>query len=232
MRCGDAQKGAGCGHMVFLGVLAEVLERRDGSGTGLDLVQDNERSARIDVHVEVQRERGDDSSGIEVGFEEPASPLILVKAHIGDAFEMQLPELFEDPGFADLARAVDDEGLAAFASLPLDQLIHQLSLHGEPPSTNYALIIVQKHNNKGVIMMTDAKIRRNYSHSFTLVCCGAIPIGSSLVVGFVHLAAESLRVSSRRRLGQTLGQIRELFRNRKPTVSFLSGDKIGLVLRP
>lgn len=62
----------------------------------------------------------------------------------------------------------------------------------------------------------------NYSHSFTLVCCGAIPIGSSLVVGFVHLAAESLRVSSRRRLGQTLGQIRELFRNRKPAVSFLS----------
>lgn len=61
-----------------------------------------------------------------------------------------------------------------------------------------------------------------YSHSFTLVCCGAIPIGSSLVVGFVHLAAESRRVSSRRRLGQTLGQIRKLFRNRKPTVSFLS----------
>ena len=48
-----------------------------------------------------------------------------------------------------------------------------------------------------------------HSHSFTLVCCGAIPIGSSLVVGFVHLAAESLRVSSRRRLGQTLGQIRK-----------------------
>ena len=55
-----------------------------------------------------------------------------------------------------------------------------------------------------------------------LVCRGAIPIGSSLVVGFVHLAAESLRVSSRRRLGQTLGQIRKLFRNRKLAVSFLS----------
>ena len=61
-----------------------------------------------------------------------------------------------------------------------------------------------------------------YSHSFTLVCCGAIPIGSSLVVGFVHLAAESRRVTSRRRLGQALGQIRKLFRKRKPTVSFLS----------
>ena len=62
----------------------------------------------------------------------------------------------------------------------------------------------------------------NYSHSFTLVCCGAIPIGPSLVVGFVRLATESLRVSSRRRLGQALGQIRKLFRNREPAVSFLS----------
>ena len=61
-----------------------------------------------------------------------------------------------------------------------------------------------------------------YSHSFTFVCRCAIPIGSSLVVGFIHLAAESLRVSSRRRLGQTLGQIRKLFRNRKLAVSFLS----------
>ena len=64
--------------------------------------------------------------------------------------------------------------------------------------------------------------RLYYSHSFTLVCRGAIPIGSSLVVGFVYLAAESLRVSSRKRLRQALGQIRKLFRNREPAVSFLS----------
>ena len=64
-----------------------------------------------------------------------------------------------------------------------------------------------------------------YSHSFTLVCRGAIPIGSSLVVGFVHLAAESLRMSSRKRLGQALGQIRKLFRNHEPAVSFLSREQ-------
>ena len=61
----------------------------------------------------------------------------------------------------------------------------------------------------------------SYPHSFTLVCRGAIPIGSSLVVGFVHLAAEALRVSSRKRLVQSLEQIRKLFRNREPAVSFL-----------
>ena len=64
-----------------------------------------------------------------------------------------------------------------------------------------------------------------YSHSFTLVCRGAIPIGSSLVVGFARLATESLRVSSRKRLGQALGQIRKLFRNREPAVSFLSREQ-------
>ena len=62
----------------------------------------------------------------------------------------------------------------------------------------------------------------NYSHSFTLVCRGDNPVDSSLVVGFSRLAAESCRVISRSRLGQILGQIRELYRNREPAVSFLS----------
>ena len=44
-----------------------------------------------------------------------------------------------------------------------------------------------------------------YSHSFTLVCRGAIPVNSTWVVGFGRLAAESRRVSSRRYLGQILG---------------------------
>ena len=74
----------------------------------------------------------------------------------------------------------------------------------------------QQHQN------ASSEASSRYSHSFTLVCRGAIPIGSSLVVGFVHLAAESLRMSSRKRLGQALGQIRKLFRNREPAVSFLS----------
>ena len=61
-----------------------------------------------------------------------------------------------------------------------------------------------------------------YSYSFTLVCWSVIPVNFCLVVGFDCLAAESRRVSSHRRLGQALGQIRKLFRNREPAVSFLS----------
>lgn len=66
------------------------------------------------------------------------------------------------------------------------------------------------------------KASSRYSHSFTLVCCSVIPVNFCLVVGFDCLAAESRRVSSHRRLGQALGQIRKLFRNSKPAVSFLS----------
>ena len=62
----------------------------------------------------------------------------------------------------------------------------------------------------------------HYSHSFMLVCCGDIPVDSSWVVDFDRHTAESYRVTSRRRLGQSLGQICELFRNREPAVSFLS----------
>ena len=74
----------------------------------------------------------------------------------------------------------------------------------------------QQHQN------TSSEASSRYSHSFALDCRGVIPAGSSLVVGFDRLAAESLRVSSRRCLGQILGQIRKLFRNREPAVSFLS----------
>ena len=63
-----------------------------------------------------------------------------------------------------------------------------------------------------------------YSHSFTLVCRRVIPVDSSWLVNFDRHTAESRRVTSRRRLGQ----IRELFRNREPAVSFLSqGQKTG-----
>ena len=61
-----------------------------------------------------------------------------------------------------------------------------------------------------------------YSHSFTLVCRGVIPVDSSWLIGLGRHTAESCRVSSRRRLGQILGQIRKPFRNREPAVSFLS----------
>lgn len=62
----------------------------------------------------------------------------------------------------------------------------------------------------------------HYSHSFTLVCCCAIPVNSSWVVGFRCLATESRRVSSRRSLRQNVGQRRKLFGHRRPAVSFLS----------
>lgn len=61
-----------------------------------------------------------------------------------------------------------------------------------------------------------------YSHSFTLVYYSVIPVNFCLVVGFDCLAAESRRASSHRSLGQALGQIRKLFRNRESAVLFLS----------
>lgn len=62
----------------------------------------------------------------------------------------------------------------------------------------------------------------DYSHSFTLVCRGVIPVTPSWLVGLDRHTAESRRVTSRGRLRQILGQIRELFRNRELAVSFLS----------
>ena len=104
-------------------------------------------------------------------------------------------------------RASEPEGSRAV--IPVISLVALLYSDAETASGG-----TRQHQN------ASSEVSSRYSHSFMLVCRGAIPIGSSLVVGFVHLAAESLRVSSRRRLGQTLGQIRKLFRNRKLAVSF------------
>lgn len=60
----------------------------------------------------------------------------------------------------------------------------------------------------------------NYSHSFTCVCRDANPVDSRLVVSLGHLATESRRVSSRRSLGQNVGQRRKLFGHRRLAVSF------------
>ena len=54
------------------------------------------------------------------------------------------------------------------------------------------------------------------------VCCCAIPVCFSWLVGFERHATESRRVASRRRLGQNVGQRGNLFGPRRPTVSFLS----------
>lgn len=87
---------------------------------------------------------------------------------------------------------------------------------GKPRCIRNHWIIKQANLNHGTIMCW------YYSHSFTLVCRGVIPVNSSLLVGFSRLTTESRRMTSRGRLGQTLGQIRKLFRNRVPAVSFLS----------
>ena len=65
----------------------------------------------------------------------------------------------------------------------------------------------------------------NYSHSFTCVCSDANPVDSRLVVSLGHLATESRRVSSRRRLGQNVGQRRKLFAIEGPQFHFCLRDK-------
>ena len=48
----DAEQGPRRRDRVLRAVLAEVLERRDGAWAGLDLVEDDERLLRTDLHVQ------------------------------------------------------------------------------------------------------------------------------------------------------------------------------------
>ena len=95
---------------------------------------------------------------------------------------------------------------------PVAPFLHQTSQKRNPSQERKGLLPA------GLCFATFVR----YSHSFTPICCGVIQVNSSWAVGLDCLAAESRRVTSRRRLGQILGQNRKLFRNRKPAVSFLS----------
>ena len=66
-----------------------------------------------------------------------------------------------------------------------------------------------------------------YSRSFTLVCRGDIPVNSSWIAGFRCLATESRRVSSRRSLGQNVGQRRKLFGHRRRGGADEELDRVG-----
>ena len=94
--------------------------------------EDDERFPRLYLHVELERERSDDPCDVEAGLKVAARERIVIEADVGDVFEVESPELLEQPRLADLPGAVENERFAARAVLPCDQLFHEGSFHMTP----------------------------------------------------------------------------------------------------
>lgn len=114
--------------------------------------------------------------------------------------------------------------------LALSQKLQQCK-HGYLTGREAAKVAKRKSFDPSVQIRVLKTLNISYSHSSTLVCCCAIPVDSSWLVDFDCHTAESCRVSSRRRLKQTLGQIRKLFAARGRAVSFLSRGQTERVSR-
>lgn len=71
-----------------------------------------------------------------------------------------------------------------------------------------------------------------YSHSFMLVCRGAIPIGSSLVVGLSTLPPNPSACPRVDVWGKPWDKFANYFETASSQFHFCPGDKNGLVLRP
>ena len=115
--------------MILGRVLAEILERGEGLGAFLHLVEDDERGRRIDAlardGLENRYQSGDVVALVEGGRHER----IVVEADVGDVFELDPAELLEQPRLSHLARTVEDERFAAFRVLPFDEVIHEKAVH-------------------------------------------------------------------------------------------------------
>lgn len=72
----------------------------------------------------------------------------------------------------------------------------------------------------------------NYSHSFTLVCCGAILIGPSLVVVLSTLPPNPSACPRISVWDRPWDKFANYFETASPQFHFCPGDKNGLVLRP
>ena len=126
----DAQKRPRRGDRVPRGVLAKILKGGERLRTRLYLVQDDKGAAFRDDLTGLELYGGDDARDVVARLELFAHARVVVQVHVRDVVEALLPELLEQPRFADLARSVEDERLSAGAVLPGDEFIHEKAFHG------------------------------------------------------------------------------------------------------
>ncbi len=81
--------------MVLGCTLAEVLERRECPGAGLNLVEEDERLAGGDGLAGEEPDVTDDSLGIEIPFEQVTESRVLLEVEINGAAVFLLSELLE-----------------------------------------------------------------------------------------------------------------------------------------
>ena len=89
---------------------------------------------RFDGNSGQNGEIADDALRIEIRIEQSPCDRIAVQSNVGDRIEVKARELFQQPGFPDLPRSVENKRFAAQRIFPVHQTIHQEPVHTVPPA--------------------------------------------------------------------------------------------------
>ena len=108
--------------MILGGVLAEVFHGVDDLGAVLHLVKNNQGLFRNDFLPAGQHQILQDAVNILGCFKELLVFLVFIKVEVGSIFIVAPAELFQYPGLPHLANALQNQGLAVWRILPVQQL--------------------------------------------------------------------------------------------------------------
>ena len=115
---GDAKQGACTGDVLFGEVFREVFEGGEGFGAELYFVQDEEGCSREYGVSSEETEFCQDAVRVEVGPEDGVQGRGFFEVEVGGISEVVAAELPEDPGFAGLPDATEEERFSVRAVFP------------------------------------------------------------------------------------------------------------------
>jgi len=126
---GELQQGARRDDVESGALLVEVAKRHERAGTGLDLVEEEERPPRRDLLVEHEPQLREQPAGVQVALEDAMPAPAPLEVDRGQLLEMLRAEPLDGPGLPHLPGAAEEQRLAPVGGLPGQEIRFDQSFH-------------------------------------------------------------------------------------------------------
>ena len=112
------EQRSGSDNMISGSILCKILQRSDGIGSGLYLIEENQRVALTAGHTRHGTYSRENPRNIEILFKEIAQDLHLLKVHISQLPVVSACKLLHEPGLSHLSRSLHYKRFTICLCLP------------------------------------------------------------------------------------------------------------------